>query len=366
MKKIVLLLVFIGGGLWAHTAAAAEQPAWLKNLQQFTWVRQGEQKDSLLINFDRSRYFVFKANGALYDHGGLKLDRGKKLFRLYNRYGQGQLRLMQAGKDGFVGRGRLRTEFGYRSLDGKYTARKAMVDFPVPRSLAEAALYGDHRALQGFLHAKVSQPVDGTKSDTVSPLAHAVLHQHNDIVRLLLAKGADPNFVGRSGDTPLVMAVMSGNLEAARLLVDKGAKVDYQGKDKVPLVVKALHGDSLEIIKLLVSKGARISALDEHGHLPLHAAMASFALKDGKVTERLAFTRYLVETAGVDPKTTDQAGRNALFYAASLGLEDTVRYFLSKGLDPNTKDKSGKTVFDYVAGSEYKDRILPLLAKHRK
>ncbi len=366
MKKIALFLFLTGGVLWGHASHAAAQPAWLKHLLASTWVKQGDEKETLLINFDRSRYFIFKKNGALYDHGGLQLDKQKKSFRMYNQYGQGRLTLTQVSERSFTARGRLQTEFGEQSLDGSYVARKSALDFPVPRSLAEAALYGDLRALQGFLQARMAQPVDGAKDAEISPLGYAVLHQHNDAVQLLLDKGADPNFTGKTGKTPLGLAVVSGNLEAARLLIAKGAKVDHRGKDKVPLVVKALHGSSLEIIKLLVSKGARINALDEHGHLPLHAAMASFALKNSKVTERLDFTRYLVETAKVDPKTVDDSGRNALFYAASLGLEKTVKYLLSKGVDPSVKDKSGKTVFDYAAGSEHKDKILAILAKYKK
>lgn len=56
-----------------------------------------------------------------------------------------------------------------------------------------------------------------------TPLHYASIKGRADIVKLLLAKGAQPNEVAPTGDTPLLLAVQSDNIETVQLLINAGA-----------------------------------------------------------------------------------------------------------------------------------------------
>jgi ankyrin repeat protein len=63
-------------------------------------------------------------------------------------------------------------------------------------------------------------------------LVYAAQWDKPDVVRLLLARGADINMIG-NGYTPLTMAAFLGRTDIVRILIDKGAdvnKADESGK----------------------------------------------------------------------------------------------------------------------------------------
>lgn len=61
-------------------------------------------------------------------------------------------------------------------------------------------------------------------------LAHAAGEGREDVVRLLLEMGADPNGRGRAGEyTPLMTAVGQGQEATAAILVEHGADPDLKG-----------------------------------------------------------------------------------------------------------------------------------------
>jgi ankyrin repeat protein len=111
-----------------------------------------------------------------------------------------------------------------------------------------------------------------------------------DIMRLLVAAGADPNLSTENRTTPLMMAAgltrqrdfgsvpltaedEKKALEAVKLCVELGADVNAAND----LGLTALHGaafnGSNEIIRFLVQKGAKLDAKDLTGQTPLDKAM---------------------------------------------------------------------------------------------
>jgi hypothetical protein len=107
-----------------------------------------------------------------------------------------------------------------------------------------------------------------------------------DMMRYLLAHGADPKITDSSGATPLHAASGTADndegrnpverkkgLEAAQMLLDLGVDANAVGD----LGYTALHGAAYcgddEMVQLLVGYGARMDIMDQYGQTPLSIAM---------------------------------------------------------------------------------------------
>lgn len=163
-----------------------------------------------------------------------------------------------------------------------------------------------------------------------------------DIVKLLLARGANPNarlkrpIIGRhhtptgdatlgEGTTPLVRAAKSNDLVLMRMLLDGGADPTLTLKDRTTVAMIAAAGgavvgayaigipvtekSSLEAIKLCVEHAVDINAFNTNGQTALHSAVARGAT---------TIVTYLAENgAKLDMK--DKQGRTPLDVALGVG-----------------------------------------------
>jgi uncharacterized protein len=98
--------------------------------------------------------------------------------------------------------------------------------------------------------AQVNSP---SKNDMkVMPLHSGVAGRNMEVVRLLLAAGADVNAAQSEGFTPIHAAAQNGQLEMVRLLLDFGADLFQQtenGKTACDLAIENNHLDIAEYIK---------------------------------------------------------------------------------------------------------------------
>lgn len=96
----------------------------------------------------------------------------------------------------------------------------------------------------------------------VSPLAAAVGNRDEEMTRLLLASGADPNWTLPWEWTALMTAARKCSVPIARLLLDKGADVNAGGP--VPIVLAVFHRD-IGMFRLLRQHGARLDTAETGG-----------------------------------------------------------------------------------------------------
>jgi ankyrin repeat protein len=105
-----------------------------------------------------------------------------------------------------------------------------------------------------------------------APLYFAVVHNHKDMVKFLLACGADANAKGFLGQTPLDAV---GQKDIAELLLAHGADVNAKnGLGMTPLVEQAIgdgygRGDRKDVVEVLLAHGADVNAKDNQGKTPL-------------------------------------------------------------------------------------------------
>lgn len=77
-----------------------------------------------------------------------------------------------------------------------------------------------------------------------------------NIVKVLLASGANPNLRAHDGTTPLHMASSFNHLDVVRALIEGRARVDEEASGFTPLGFAAENGH-LEVVKELLRAGAR-------------------------------------------------------------------------------------------------------------
>lgn len=107
--------------------------------------------------------------------------------------------------------------------------------------------------LLAYVDPNCTQMMEGT------PLVAAVRSENMEVVKLLVAKGADVNFGLKGDGTPLIEAARMGQLRMVRYLLDQNADVNvYLESDETPLIQAAWNGH-LAVVQYLVDHGAEVN-----------------------------------------------------------------------------------------------------------
>ena len=103
-----------------------------------------------------------------------------------------------------------------------------------------------------------------------------------DVLVLLLEKGADPNTADDFGSTVLMSAARLGRKDLVELFVSKGA--DVNAREAGSLELSVLHyaalGANPDVVERLIEQGADTAAKDKHGRTPLDLVLAVVAARN--------------------------------------------------------------------------------------
>jgi Ankyrin repeats (3 copies)/Ankyrin repeats (many copies) len=119
----------------------------------------------------------------------------------------------------------------------------------------------------------------GAVADAVDPsrttaLLVASREGHREVVRLLLASGADVN--GRGGAmTPLSATVLRGHIQVAALLLRHGADVNAGGVGGLPALMNAVKINRIDIAALLLAAEPDLGIYDHDGNSLVAVATAN-------------------------------------------------------------------------------------------
>jgi len=95
--------------------------------------------------------------------------------------------------------------------------------------IVEAAKNGDFQTVKSIL-TKDPSKLNATDQNNYTSLHWACMRAHWDVVKYLIEKGADLNFVGGDGGTQINWAVHHDNVDIIRLMVEKGAKLNIRNQ----------------------------------------------------------------------------------------------------------------------------------------
>ncbi|XP_073326172.1 ankyrin repeat and SAM domain-containing protein 1A isoform X4 [Pagrus major] len=233
--------------------------------------------------------------------------------------------------------------------------------------------------------------VNCVDSTGYSPLHHAALNGHSEVVEALLRNEALTNIADNKGCYPLHLAAWKGDEHIVKLLIHQGPshpKLNEQNNDnetplhcaaqyghsgvvrllleeltdptmrnnkfETPLDLAALYG-RLEVVKLLLSAHPNLLSCNTKKHTPLHLAS-----RNG----HLSVVEVLLD-AGMDINYETERG-SALHEAALFGKADVVQKLLSAGINVKTLDQKGLTALDTVKDmpSQKSREIVALILGH--
>ncbi|KAJ0036229.1 hypothetical protein NQD34_004906 [Periophthalmus magnuspinnatus] len=217
--------------------------------------------------------------------------------------------------------------------------------------------------------------VNCVDSTGYTPLHHAALNGHSEVVEALLRNEALTNIADNKGCYPLHLAAWKGDQQIVRMLIHQGPshpKLNEQNNDnetplhcaaqyghtqvvrllleeltdptmrnnkfETPLDLAALYG-RLEVVRLLLSAHPNLLSCNTKKHTPLHLAS-----RNG----HLPVVEVLLD-AGMDINYETEKG-SALHEAALFGKTDVVQKLLTAGIDVNMVDQKGLTALDIVKG----------------
>jgi ankyrin repeat protein len=199
--------------------------------------------------------------------------------------------------------------------------------------LFSAARTSDIEIVNAILAAGID--VNSTTDSGDSALHYACSHGDIDVVRRLLQiPGVNVNIARDDGETPLISAVQEnfeGSLEIVRLLIAHGADVNATTNvGTTSLFVAAEFGDLL-IVRELIAAQATVSAVRGDG---------DFALCVAAQNGWTEIVRELLD-AGACAKQIRPDGVSPAYAASEWNHIDIVRLLKSRGADLCAKTASG-------------------------
>ncbi len=214
-------------------------------------------------------------------------------------------------------------------------------------SLSFASSWNNKKIVQLLLNfSNINVNIKNLEGDT--PLHISVYHDHLDIVKLLLTKGANPNLANNNGVTPLHNAAFNSNLEIVKLLVDYGANINAENKDGIVALRDAVKNGHTKIVRFLLEKGANVNIQIIEDATPFNGQIHFVDNKNIKLLNKYK------------DAVTKRKGWFILHYAVYTGNLEIVKLLLDHGANINVIDIYGVTPI-YVAACKNYIEIIKLL-----
>ena len=188
----------------------------------------------------------------------------------------------------------------------------------------------------------------------LTPLHVAASRGQDDIIRLLIDRGADIEGPTEDGEwSPLAFAAYRGHLGAVEALIECGAEVGEAAGNPIHFAGQRKHK---EVCRLLVQGGAVDDLVDPAEPDLLELFRASFSYDLESVEQILDSRPELVHGK-------DRNGRTPLHEVSTHGDVKAAKVLLQAGADPGVLDDRGQSPIDRAAAHR-QHAVSRLFEKH--
>ncbi|KAF3920681.1 Ankyrin-3 [Orbilia brochopaga] len=186
--------------------------------------------------------------------------------------------------------------------------------------------------------------------DGKTPLHLTAADGGEGIVRMLMQSGADLYAMDEEGDLPLHLAAEYGCSNTVTLFLRAKMKVDIPGAGKRSALMRTVANGHKRTARCLLDEGANVNLRDEQGWTALHCAV-----RNGNDT----LTRMLLEEgANIHELTAGQ--QNAICLAVQYDLKALVRYLIENGAAIDGYGPNGMAPI-HIAAMAGEEKILSIL-----
>lgn len=202
-----------------------------------------------------------------------------------------------------------------KKTGGRLESKKELVN-----AILAEALY-NNKPLLAKLAIYADADPDTKHKYSVPSLLLAAFRGYNDIIQMLIHKGANVNIQDKIGKTALMDAALNGHTAAVKILLDANADVNIADEyDGTALMLAARYNEK-EIVKMLLDAGADANAKDNHGN-----SVLINAVEEGKAE----IVKMLLDAGADIDDLYSESGRPAVMKALKK-YHDIIKMLMGKG-----------------------------------
>ncbi|XP_074841189.1 M-phase phosphoprotein 8 isoform X2 [Carettochelys insculpta] len=158
-----------------------------------------------------------------------------------------------------------------KHLDGEDETRSSTE--PISSTLLrDAVKNGDYVTVKLALNSNEEYNLDQEDSSGMTLVMLAAAGGHDDLLRLLIRKGAKVNCRQKNGTTALIHAAEKNFLTTVAILLEAGAYLNVQQINGETALMKACKRGNSDIVRLMIESGADCNILSKHQNSALHFA----------------------------------------------------------------------------------------------
>lgn len=243
---------------------------------------------------------------------------------------------------------------------------------------------------------KVNPPIaiDTQDKSGYTALMHATVPGFDDVVEILLRRGANPNIANHHGECPLVVAVKGEDFRIFQLLCKHGADLNAMdvGRCSILMTVadEASRVGDVAMLNYLLDQDVNTEHRDESGRtVLLRTAMTDSStvmkclLDSGKVDihardrdgatavalavkhDRMSMLKSLLQRNGIDVDAVDSRGMTPFLLAVETDNVPAARELLQAGANVNFKNTKTGATADTLTRLRNNSEMQALVEEHR-